>query len=509
MLRAVVRRLQSPAALAAGLAGLLLLGLLVGIEPRGGDPDRLYRPLKVELARLLAQGRLPFWTDRLGLGIPLLAESHVAALYPINWLLYGLFSVSAAYRLAMWLHHVWLALSTYAYARFLKVSPQGAALAAIGFTFCGFQAIHSSHEPFYHALPYLPLALLLAEWHLASGRFLALVLLACAWGLQLTLGHFQVQAWTAGLVLVLGIWRTIADRRPWWRFPGLVAALCWGAALAAVQLRTSWELARFLGFTHRSFAELAFYSMPPAHWAELAIPAFLRGIPGGPEGLYWLSQGSTGYESCFYIGTIPVFLALLALGGARDRRLVPWLVLAVAAVLLAMLPRLWPAGYASVTRLPGLGWFRAPGRYTLVASLGLCLAAGSGLDRAGADPPGAFRLGLIVAWSFALAAAGWAFYWTSGRGLQTRLGGPRLALVLGLAAFCWSTATALVLAWRRRKLGASWLVVATAVELGGLYYTSTTVWGLAVHLPGESAVLTRLAREPGVGRVAGVVANLP
>jgi hypothetical protein len=506
---AVVRRLQSPAVMTAALTGFLLLGLLLGIEPVGGDPDRLYRPLKAELARSLAEGRLPLWSDRFGLGIPLLAESHVAALYPFNWLFFGLLNTSTAYRLAMWLHYVLLALTTYTYSRFLRLSPHGAAVAAVGFTFCGFQAIHSSHEPFYHALPFLPLSLVLAEWYLASGRLLGLILLACAWGLQLTLGHFQLQAWTAGLVLALGLWRTAADGCPWWRWIGLVIGLAWGAAIAAIQLKTSWELAGFLGFTHRSFAELAFYSFPPAHWAELAIPCLLRGIPGGPEGPYWLSQQSTGYESCFYIGTVPLFLALLALGGARDRRLLPWLFFGAAAVLLAMLPRLWPAAYAAVSLVPGLGWFRAPGRYTLIASLGLCLAAGSGLDRASAAGTGEFRGGLALAWTFAIAAAGWAIYWVSESGFQAALGGLRLTLALGLAAVSWLAAAGLILAWRRQRVSAWWLVLATAVELGGLYYTSTTVWGAAVHLPEQSPILTGLAREQGVGRVAGVVANLP
>ncbi len=43
-----VRR-HAPLILAVALAGAVLGGLLVGYEPVGGDPDRLYRPLKSEL----------------------------------------------------------------------------------------------------------------------------------------------------------------------------------------------------------------------------------------------------------------------------------------------------------------------------------------------------------------------------------------------------------------------------------------------------------------------------
>ena len=502
------RRLLCPAVVVVGLTGLILGGLLVGFEPVGGDPDRLYRPLKEEFARYLSRGQLPFWSDRFGLGIPLLAESHVAAFYPPNWLIYSLAGLSTAYRMAMWLHYIFLAAATYAYARWLRISPHGAAMTALGFTFCGFQAIHSSHEPFYHALPYLPLALLLAEWYLATGRLVGVALLAVAWGAQLTLGHFQLQMWTAALVLLIGIWRAVGDGRPWQRVLGLIVGLGWGAALAGVQLFQSWELARFVGFTHRSFSELAFYAFPPAHWAELAIPGFLRGIPGGPEAAYWYGQGTSGYEACFYIGTMPLLLAFLAPGGKQgDGRHGPWIFITSVSLILAVLPRAWPAGYAIVLEVPGFGWFRAPGRYVMVSSLGLCLAAGAGFDRATRGEP--IRRGLALAWAFAVAAGGWVVYWSVRPDHRAVLGGSRLVPVLGSALLSWIMATVLLLACRRRPALVWTLVLATAAELGWLYYTSTTVWGWSVDLPSESRILSRLAKEPGVGKVAGLVHDLP
>src|SRR4051794_36511815 len=94
------------------LAGLVMSPLLVGYEPVGGDPDRIYRPVKAELARSLRLGQLPFWSDRFGLGVPLVAESHVAAFYPPNLVLCGFCDVSFAYRISMWLHYVGLAAAT-------------------------------------------------------------------------------------------------------------------------------------------------------------------------------------------------------------------------------------------------------------------------------------------------------------------------------------------------------------------------------------------------------------
>ncbi|MEO6812281.1 MAG: type II toxin-antitoxin system HicB family antitoxin, partial [Isosphaeraceae bacterium] len=102
-------RLPIPCLAAILTVGLTLSSLLAGYEPVGGDPDLMYRPIKSELARSLQQGTLPFWSNTFGLGVPLVAESHVAAFYPPNWFAYRALSVSTAYRLLMWIHYVLIA----------------------------------------------------------------------------------------------------------------------------------------------------------------------------------------------------------------------------------------------------------------------------------------------------------------------------------------------------------------------------------------------------------------
>ena len=74
-----------------------------------------------------------------------------------------------------------------------------------------FQAVHVGHEPFYHTMPYLPLCLLLADRYVTTGRLAWLAGLVLAWGTQLTLGHFQIQMWTGGLVLLIGSWRAFTN----------------------------------------------------------------------------------------------------------------------------------------------------------------------------------------------------------------------------------------------------------------------------------------------------------
>jgi len=435
-----LRRLGSPSTLVLVIVGVALGGLLVGYEPIGGDPDRLYRPLKSELSRALHDGHLPFWSDRLGLGVPLIAESHVAAFYPPNWLLYRVLDVAPAYRLSMWLHYLALAGTMYVYARGLGLFPWGAALAALVFTLCGAQAIHSSHEPLYTALPFLPIALHVSERYLATGRVTALGLLALIWAAQLTVGHFQIQLWTAALVLATALCRLVQRQSSPWRAAATAGALICGAGIAAVQLVLSWDLAQLVGSTRRPPRELFFFWYPVAHWPELAIPRLFHGLKGGPEDPYWFKQGTTGYEACLYVGTVALILAFIGLTDRRHRALDLWRFVVPTSFAIATIPSWWPAGYYAFLQLPGAGAFRAPGRYTILTSLGLALLAGCGFDRAIARRR--YWSGIALAATFGAVAVGWALYWAQRPDYRAGASGDDVLRFISLAALSWAASFA-------------------------------------------------------------------
>ncbi len=500
---------------ALGVVAAVMAPALFGIAPVGGDPELMYLPIKSELARALADGHLPFWSDRMGLGVPLVAESHSAAFYPPNWLLYRFLELGAAYRLALWLHSVAIVATTYAYVRVLGFGSSAAGFSAMAFALCGFQASHAVHEPFYHAMPFLPACLLLADRFAATGRLAWLAGLAIAWGTQVLLGHFQIQMWTAGLTIVAGGWRATIGRprgekaRPL-RILGLILAIAWGAAIAMVQLRLTWEMKEVSGFD-RPAQFLSNYLMPPRHWAQLAMPAVYLGRPRG-MGDYWAPLQTTPGEACAYVGIVPLILAFVGwVAVPGDRRMTPWRLLIPLSFGLATMPGWLPDGYALLLKLPGMGLFRAPGRYTLLTSLGLILLAAQGLDRGRSASRWRFWGAIAAAVAFGGLALAQSISTISTASYQAAMGPETIPARLGASAVAWALGLASIVAWRLGRVGAWAPVTVAAVELIGLFYVGPSEWARPIRLSVESPALLRLAEaaKETPGRVAGRLLDVP
>ncbi len=309
-------------------------------------------------------------------------------------------------------------------------------------------------------------------------------------------------------MILTGLWRAAFDRRPWRLAFGLILAVVWGAGFAAVQLGPTWQFSEFVKQTERPVGDLLFYSLPPSHWFEPALPRLVREIRLGPEDPYWFGQQTTGYEAVLYVGTIPLILAFVGvLARPASRATMPWRVIIPVSLAIATMPRWWPQGYLYLLKLPGLGYFRVPARYALLTSLGLAVLAGEGFDRSVSSAR--FRLGLAAAILFGGCATVGAVFWSMRPDVNLRSTFGGVADGFLWAALAWSAALAIVLAWRASRIGSWAPLAAVAIELGILYYAGTTEWGWSIAIPGQSPVLDELARKPSVGLIGGELDNLP
>ena len=142
-------------------------------------------------------------------------------------------------------------------------------------------------------MPFLPLALWCTERYLAQGRVAWLPALALVLGAEFTLGHFQIQTWTAGLVLLTALWRVVGWEASWRRGAAVVLAVAWGLAVAAVQLALTYEQTKVVGFV-RTINTLCNYAFPPRTGRSSRCRRSTLGSTTASGEPYWRSLASIG-----------------------------------------------------------------------------------------------------------------------------------------------------------------------------------------------------------------------
>ncbi len=444
-----------------------LLAVLVGLywsaaSMRGvfyvGDIYRLGYPARYEYAQALAQGRVPLWTPNAVAGFPVLAEGQTGAYYPLNLLLYRLLPLTVALNYSI-LVAFWIAgAGTFLYARLLGLRRAPAFLAGCTFMLGGFVPGHLNHMNMLAAAAWLPLLLWAVERATRRAGWGRWAVVGLLFGVQGLAGHPQVSLLSALLVGVAATAGPLAGedlgrslRRRACQALLCGAALAFGAVLAAVQWAPTLELTRLSQRGQGLDAEFfTSFSLSPAHFVTLLWP-FIQGNP------YPL----TSLETIGYMGALPLVFAVLAPLHRRDRLVVVWLGVALAAVALSL--GRWNPAYHWLMRVPLLNMFRAPARYLLWLDLAVAILAGVSLDwllsrtreRAGAWG---------AAWPGGLAIVGLGGWWVARQPL------PDLVQSWRYLPLVWLAGTAALLLALRvrppRRLWGALVVGLVLVDLG-------------------------------------------
>ena len=406
-----------------------------------GDIYSYFFPQKLLYAESLQAGEIPLWNNRTSFGYPLIAESQTGAFYPPHLVLYRLLDVNSAYNANQLLHYVLAFVFTWLLARELKVSAFGAALAATVYTY-GWSPPRISLEWAIIGASWLPLAVWWTERFLSRRDARWLVGLSVTLALQMLAGHYSLAFITQLLVVCyagLRLWFCRADasddstevelcksgnqgrsyarqsvdvpqsgdgsynrwdtdprgnlKSPggrWRRGVCVVLAIGLGGCLAAPQLLPTWELKRT---SQRETVDGQEFDpghghIPPLYLSQVVAswwfwydPEVNRDQALRQLDTLAISSGTNQTEAHLYFGLAPLLIIGLALVSptAREwlwnRDVALWLLLSLAAVVYAtgwLLP--------VAQHLPGFGFFRGPGRYGIVATLGAALIAGRALS---------------------------------------------------------------------------------------------------------------------------------
>jgi hypothetical protein len=451
------------------------------LQPSQSDLTLQFHPWWAETRRLLLDGELPLISERIGGGMPLLANGQTCLWAPVMLPVWALGPERGTTVMAFW------KIEAAAVGAFLlllcgwRLRWRGAAVAGLAYG-CGAYQVGWLLVPLSWAtaaMPWLWWGVHYALRRRAGWREVSLIGLLCGWllgsGLHPETSAVVIgSAWLAGLIL---------HPRRWYR----LAAMASAAMITTVAL--AWPTLSYIGSSSKN-AYLATvkpnleplpYEIRLAAVQQLLIPA----VHGQPSSWEWKAPYPYGHAAATGVGGVA--LALLAAGRIRRRYrrllLAALASLAVAAVIAYRVPPLdW-----LLVRMPPIDRMTLP-RFAALVPMALAIAAGlaaDGVVRRRLQPL-ALRL---VPFVVLVAVALWSAPWT-----LSGISHAKVWLTVGLAA---AVATLVRKHW--------WLAPAVAIEMSILAVGINPVAGARDRLP-EPPLLQKLRQvvaQEG-GRVLGL-----
>jgi hypothetical protein len=296
---------------------------LAPTEPHGnliqGDLIQLIAPSQAEVRRAFAEGRLPFWNDRVGAGMPLLADPQAQVLQPLVLLampfpLGPAAGVTAALRVLLALVFTFLLL------RRLDLGSGAALCGSLGFGLGGFVLLWLGW-PLANSAAWLPVVLYgVVVLDRRGARRDALLLGAALFGL-LQSGHPETIAYALLLASAFGAARALArsrgERRPFATRAAWVLALALGLSAP-----TLLPAALYLPQTARAAREAARLTTAAPGAAALAtrvIPVVAPNAQGNSRYLDYWGPSNSNEDASGFVGTVLLLGALFAVVPARRR----------------------------------------------------------------------------------------------------------------------------------------------------------------------------------------------
>lgn len=400
------------------------------INPRTHIPfdiQGFHLPLIAYIARSVREGVAPFWDPFAYCGVPIHADSQAQLFYPLNWIAIFLGNLSHGQKLYYWvewlvpLHMILAGLFAFALLRHLGVRNPAALLGASVYQLGGFFASQAQHLGAISAGAWLPLAVL-AAFRLKRGlnaRWIAILALSVAMAVLAGFSAATVVVLAAlGLVVIALL---ITRRASWKLVPAVACGVALGAAIAAVQLVPTYQLAKVSVAAMRSEWHITGGGLPLQSLASLIVPNYYH-IDTPFTAAYKL-KGINFTFLYVYCGIATVLLLAIAPFLKKKARMFSALTL-VAAVW--MLGEATPVYRAFYTHLPG---FVKGALYAEYALMAFCFFAGItaalALDRlvAGRRQPvsRAVRLRYALLWAVALLTSADLIYFGAQKPMNSYL----------------------------------------------------------------------------------------
>lgn len=329
-----------------------------------GDYGVQHYPWSFFYAQLLKQGSLPYWTNLVSGGFPLVSEGQFGPYYLLHQLFYRLLPFEGAYTWGIVFHFLLGGTGFYLYSRKIGLSRWSGALSAALFTFSSAYGGCFYNTVTQRVLTWLPWAMWTMEClrgaqgkhRIVRWALVLAVLISQMW----TAGFPQMALYAVGYLGLLTLFVKKNRVRSFWAW---LAASALAMPLALPQLASTVELAR-ISTRAGEGADFALWgSALPFSFVSLVYPEwgnFLR--------------------VSFYIGILPLFLFLFELLSKRKPALSRahlWLALLFFLLALGKYNPL----YAAAVKTFSLTALRNPAKFLFFATVSMAVASGFGMER--------------------------------------------------------------------------------------------------------------------------------
>jgi hypothetical protein len=380
------------------------------------DISGIHYPYHIFAAGEWLAGRVPLWNPYNHLGMPLLAECQVGALYPVGLLFLSPLPPFLNLSVFVVIHFTLAAVFTCALARSLGMRWAAATVAGLSFGMGGFLMAQVTNLDIVLPATWFPLILCIAILVTQQRSWLLAMLAGIPLALQILSGHPQIVFYTVITVVGYGLYRMASDlwsERHAHRWNGRRAAhtgllvgvmVISGVTLAAPQLLPTYEMQLYSVRSQEQGAELLVKdSLPPAMGLNLVLPgAFGNNVVG-------FHGGNPFEEEFVYAGFIPLVLSFFCWGQWRKKNMLFFPLLLIAATLMA-LGSFTPLYQYVIQYLPGFSLFRIPARWLMVVNLALAVLAAYGLETVLEKGLSRVKLGAVLLAGL-LLVGGLAFIW--------------------------------------------------------------------------------------------------
>ena len=500
---------------------------LTGEALYGGDFALYFYPLK-EFIRdhLMSHGAIPLWNPYQFSGTPLISNIQASLFYPLGFLFYIMPS-DQAYGYTVVMHCLLGSLFMYSFMRAASVSRGGSLLSAFVFTFSGFFMGHlyAGHLTFIQNYIWIPLVFRYLYQFVQSGRLFFALVAGLVLGIQILGGFPQISFYTilGGLGFLCLHGALSLKARSWGDASrtalGAVIVLLAGFGLSALQIAPTLEFSKLSTRGEGlNYAMATYESLDPKELLSFFIPDIFG---NAVDQTYWKSRDVWHFwESCGYLGILPLWLAFVRTGEPSLRRLRVFFLLLIGVALVLALGKYNPL-YPWIYRLPGFNSFRLPTQILFLYIFGLAGVSGIGLDQLqrgswtwnrGFIPFTVFVGGVLAVFVIGLHLEPFRFFLNLFRGFSE---GPvthatldglyeRVGRSIHTAALLFLAASAFLIVSRRIPLGsraipliAFALITVDLLPFGAQFVKTQPL----TTAPDKAAILSRLSGTPVQGRV--------